>query len=52
MAAPYESLTGNSKLPAAAAVPKFENFSDMAVNKVFNPYASEEYMEDCQMVRS
>lgn len=52
MAAPFESLTGNAKLPAAAAVPEFVNFSDMAGQTVFNPYASEEYMEYCQMVRS
>lgn len=52
MVAPYESLTGNFKLPAAAAVPEFENFSDMAGNAVFNPYASQEYMEYCQTVRS
>lgn len=52
MTAPFESLTGNAKLPAAAAVPEFHNFSDMAGQTVFNPYASEEYMTYCQMVRS
>lgn len=51
MAAPYESLTGNPKLPAAAAVPEFGNFQDMSGQAVFNQYASEEYMNYCQVVR-
>lgn len=51
MAAPYESLTGNPKLPAAAAVPEFGNFQDVASQTVFNQYASEEYMNYCQTVR-
>lgn len=51
MAAPYESLTGNPKLPAAAAVPEFGNFKDVADQSVFNQYASEEYMNYCQTVR-
>lgn len=51
MAAPYESLTGNPKLPAAAAVPEFCNFSDMADQAVFNPYESQEYTQYCQIVR-
>ena len=51
MAAPYESLTGNPKLPAAAAVPEFGNFRDVAAEGVFNQYASEEYMNYCQTVR-
>ena len=28
MAAPYESLTGNPQLPAAGAVPEFNNFQE------------------------
>ncbi len=51
MAAPYESLTGNPKLPIAAAVPEFSNFSDMTGSAVFNPYASQEYVSYCQTVR-
>ena len=51
MAAPYESLTGNPKLPAAAAVPEFNNFQDVSGQAVFNQYASEEYMNYCQIVR-
>ena len=51
MAAPYESLTGNPKLPAAAAVPEFGNFRDVAAEGVFNQYASEEYMNYCKLVR-
>ena len=51
MAAPYESLTGNPKLPAAAAVPEFGNFQDVAAEGVFNQYASEEYMNYCKLVR-
>ena len=51
MAAPYESLTGNPVLPAAAAVPEFGNFTDMADKAVFNQYASEEFMNYCQTVR-
>ena len=51
MAAPYESLTGNPKLPAADAVSEFGNFADMAGQTVFNQYASEEYMNYCQTVR-
>ena len=52
MAAPYESLTGNQKLPAAAAVSDFDNFKGMADQEVFNQYASEEYMNYCKTVRS
>ncbi len=52
MAAPYESLTGTPTLPGAGAVPDFKNFEDMAGQKVFNQYASEEYMNYCQLVRS
>lgn len=52
MAAPYESLTGNPKLPAAGAVPEFANFQDVSGEAVFNQYASEEYMNYCQTVRS
>ena len=51
MAAPYESLTGNPKLPAAGAVAEFNNFADMAGQAVFNQYASEEYMNYCTTVR-
>ncbi len=51
MSAPYESLTGNPQLPAAAAVPEFSNFADMSGKQVFNQYASEEYMNYCQTVR-
>lgn len=50
MAAPYESLTGNSTLPAAAAVPEYNNFADMQGEDVFNQYASEEYMNYCKTV--
>lgn len=50
MAAPYEALTGNAALPAAAAVPEYNNFQDMAGQDVFNQYASEEYMNYCQTV--
>lgn len=52
MSTPYESLTGNPQLPAAAAVPEFQNFTDMADQQVFNQYASEEYMNYCKTVRS
>lgn len=52
MAAPYESLTGTPTLPAAAAVPEFKNFEDMAGQKVFNQYASQEYMDYCETVRA
>lgn len=51
MAAPYESLTGTPSLPAAGAVPQFDNFADMKDQPVFNQYASEEYMNYCQTVR-
>lgn len=51
MAVPYESITGNPKLPAAAAVPEFNNFKDVASQGVFNQYASEEYMNYCQTIR-
>ena len=51
MAAPYESLTGNPELPAAGAVPAFNNFQDVSGQAVFNQYASEEYMNYCQIVR-
>lgn len=50
MAAPYESLTGNPVLPAAAAVPEYDNFKDMSGEGVFNQYASEEYMNYCKTV--
>ena len=50
MAAPYESLTGNATLPAAAAVPEYDNFKDMSGETVFNQYASEEYMNYCKTV--
>ncbi len=50
MAAPYESLTGNTTLPAAAAVPEYDNFKDMSGETVFNQYASEEYMNYCKTV--
>ena len=52
MAAPYESLSGNSTLPAVAAVPEYNNFEDMAGQTVFNQYASEEYMNYCKTVYS
>ena len=48
MAAPYESLTGNPLLPAAASVPQFNNFTDMAGQEVFNQYASEEFANYCK----
>ena len=50
MAAPYESLTGNPVLPAAAAVPEYDNFKDMSGEGVFNQYASEAYMNYCKTV--
>ncbi len=50
MAAPYESLTGTPTLPAAAAVPEFGNYKDMAGKKAFNQYASQEYMDYCTTV--
>lgn len=50
MAAPYESLTGNSTLPAVAAVPEYGNFQDMSGKAVFNQYESEEYMNYCKTV--
>ena len=51
LSVPFESLTGNPQLPAAAAVPEFNNFSDMKDKNVFNQYASEEYMNYCNTVR-
>lgn len=50
MAVPYESLTGSTTLPAAASVPEYDNFKDMAGETVFNQYASEEYMNYCKTV--
>lgn len=51
LSTPYEALTGNPQLPAAAAVPEFHNFADKADQQVFNQYASEEYMNYCKTVR-
>lgn len=48
---PYESLTGNQELPAAGAVPEFNNFLEEKGNVVFNQYATKEYMEFCQLMR-
>lgn len=50
LSTPYASLTGNVKLPAAAAVAEFKNFADMKDKTVFNQYSSEEYMNYCKTV--
>lgn len=50
MSTPYESLTGNVTLPAAAAVPEFDNFKNMKDKTVFNQYESDEYMNYCKTV--
>lgn len=49
---PYESLTGNPELPAVGVVPEFNNFIEEKGKIAFNQYATKEYMEFCQLIRS
>ena len=46
---PYESLTGTPALPGASPVAEMGNFAGEA--EVFNQYASQEYMDYCNLVR-
>lgn len=46
---PYESLTGTPTLPGASPVSEFGNFE--GEEEVFNQYASQDYMDYCNLVR-
>lgn len=46
---PYESLTGTPTLPGASAVSAYGNFEGEA--EVFNQYASQDYVDYCNLVR-
>lgn len=48
MMVPYESLTGNPRLPGASAVAEYANYSGQ--EEVFNQYATKDYMDYCKVV--
>ena len=48
---PAEAISGNMQMPVAVAVPEMNNFKDMEGQTVFNPYASQDYMDYCKLMR-
>ena len=46
---PFESLTGDPKLPGASPVAEYGNFQ--GEEEIFNQYTSQEYMDYCKLVR-
>lgn len=46
---PFESLTGDPKLPGASPVAEYGNFQ--GEEEIFNQYASQEYADYCKLVR-
>ncbi|MGL6173407.1 MAG: ABC transporter substrate-binding protein [Cellulosilyticaceae bacterium] len=48
LAHPYETLTGEARLPGISAVPEYDNFE--GVSGVFNQYETNEYMAFCNLI--